>query len=163
MKKEYTQIQEIKLVGITIRTSTALEFNQATAQIGKTMQRFFEEKLQEKMINRKNPGKIFAVYTNYESDLNGAYDYFIGEEVSSFEAVDSELNKLVIPMQKYSRFTSNPGKMPDVVINLWQEIWKMDEKDLGGNRGYIADFEVYDTKNMDPENSVADIYVGIIS
>ncbi len=41
MKKIIEQLPEIKLVGIMARTSTALELNSETAQIGLTMQIFF--------------------------------------------------------------------------------------------------------------------------
>ena len=53
------------------------------------------------------------------------------------------------------------GKMPDVVINAWQQIWKMTSEDFEGNRTYISDFEVYDQRANDPANTSLDIYIGI--
>lgn len=41
MHKVITQLSEIKLIGITARTSNAAEMNADTAKIGITMQRFF--------------------------------------------------------------------------------------------------------------------------
>ncbi len=73
--------------------------NADTAKIGTTMQRFFADKLQDKILNRKTPKKVFAVYTNYESDATGEYTYFLGEEVTSFENIDKEFSTLTIPMQ----------------------------------------------------------------
>lgn len=146
MNKIIEQLPEIKLIGITTITSNAAEMNHDTAKIGAIMQRFFTENMQDKIVNRKNPGKVFSVYTNYESDENGEYTYFLGEEVTSFEDVEENFETLTIPSQTYTKFTSNPGPMPAVVIDMWQDIWKMNVSELGGQRAYIADFEVYDEK-----------------
>ena len=54
-----------------------------------------------------------------------------------------------------------PGKMPEVVISAWQKIWAMKPSDVGRTRKYIADFEVYDERAADPNNSIVDIYIGI--
>lgn len=83
--------------------------NQNTAKIGVTMNKFFASGAQAKIKNRKNPGTIFCVYTNYESDEHGEYTYYIGEEVSDFEDVDSSMEKLVIAASAYAKFTSDAG------------------------------------------------------
>lgn len=161
MHKVITQLSEIKLIGITARTSNAAEMNADTAKIGITMQRFFADKLQDKILNRKTPKKVFSVYTNYESDTTGEYTYFLGEEVTSFENIDKEFSTLTIPVQTYAKFTSDPDQMPKVVIDMWQKIWHMDAAMLGGERAYIADFEIYDERSSDPHNAIVDIYIGI--
>ena len=51
--------------------------------------------------------------------------------------------------------------MPTVCIDMWQNIWKMNASDLGGERAYIADFEVYDERSVDHNNVTLDIYIGI--
>ena len=125
------------------------------------MQRFCMDDMPAKISQRKNPGRVFAVYTNYDNDEHGAYTYFIGEEVHSFERIGSEFETLTIPAQTYIKLTSNPGSMPAVVINLWQNIWSMKPSELGGQRAYVADFEIYDERSQDPSNVVLDIYIGI--
>ena len=162
MNKVITQLSEIKLVGITARTSNAAEMKADTAKIGAIMQQFFAGKLQDKILNRKTPEKVFAVYTNYKSDATGEYTYFLGEEVTSFENIDKEFSTLTIPMQTYAKFTSGPDQMPKVVIDMWQKIWNMDTAMLGGERAYIADFEIYDERSSDLNNAVVDIYIGIL-
>ncbi|KJV62491.1 GyrI-like domain-containing protein [Rickettsia amblyommatis] len=92
--------------------------NTDTAKIGITMQRFFADKLQDKILNRNTPKKVFSVYTNYESDATGEYTYFLGEEVTSFENIDQEFSTLTIPVQTYAKFTSDPDQMPKVVIDM---------------------------------------------
>lgn len=102
------------------------------------------------------------MYTEFESDEHGEYTYFIGEAVDSIQNQDlSQFRTLTIPASDYQKFTTAPGKMPEIVILSWQEIWKMNEKDFGGKRKYLADFEVYDQRAIDPSRSVIDIYIGI--
>lgn len=160
MKKNITKLPEVKLVGISVRTSNELEMNPATAQIGATMQRFFMNNMQAKILNRKNSGRVFAVYTDYESNEHGPYTYFLGEEVTIFDKLDQGFETLVISPQNYMKFTSNPGVMPKVVIDMWQNIWQMTESDFGGQRAYLADFEIYDERSHDSSQAVVDIYIG---
>ncbi len=154
-------LAEIKLVGITARTSNALEMNLETAKIGSTMQKFFSAGMQAQILKRKNPGRVFAVYTNYESDEHGQYTYFLGEEVADFENIPQGFEILTISQQSYVKFTSEPGQIPAVCINMWRNIWKMNAADLGGKRAYIADFEIYDERSQDPQNTILDIYIGL--
>ncbi len=161
MNKTIIKLPEIKLVGITARTSNIQEMNPETSKIGITMQKFFENNMQAKIMERKNPGTVFAVYTNYESDEHGEYTYFLGEEVNAFKGIQPGFELLTIPNQYYVKFTSDPGRMPTVCINMWQNIWKMKAADLGGARAYIADFEIYDQRSQNPEDAVLDIYIGI--
>jgi predicted transcriptional regulator YdeE len=161
MKKIIVELPEIKLVGITTRTDNAGEMNPETAKIGTTMHRFFGGNMQDKIINRKNPGRVYAAYTSYESDEGGKYTYFLGEEVTIFDGTSKEFEMLTIQPQTYVKFTSEAGAMPAVVIDMWHKIWAMDAGDLGGKRAYIADFEIYDERSMDPKNTIVDIYIGI--
>lgn len=163
MKKIITVLPEIKLVGITTRTNNSkiFETDPSSNKIAATVQKYFYNGLGEKISCRKNPGTTFCVYTNYESDMNGDYTYFIGEEVTSFDNVDKEFEMLTIPAQHYAKFTNQPGPMPSVCIDMWKNIWKMNASDLGGERAYIADFEVYDERSHNHDNVTLDIFIGI--
>jgi len=163
MQKTMTQLPEIKLVGITCRTNNAHQFESdpSTNKIAATVQKYFHNALAEKILQRKNPGTTYCVYTNYESDYTGDYTYFIGEAVSSVEKVSEGFETLTIPAQHYSKFTNHPGPMPAVCIDMWQNIWAMTPSDLSGERAYIADFEVYDERSVDHNNVTLDIYIGI--
>lgn len=161
MQKTIIDLQEKKLVGIKTITNNASEMNSATAKIGSQIDRYFQNALAEKILDRKNPGTTYCVYTNYESDYLGDYTYFIGEEVTTFDEVPVGFQTLIIPIQNYAKFTSDPGPMPEVCINMWKAIWSMRPSDLGGERSYIADFEVYDKRSQDHQRVVLDIYIGI--
>lgn len=161
MKKELTSKQEIKLIGLTIRTNNKNEMNPQTSKIGGLAGRFWGQNIANQIPHRKNPGVTLSVYAEYDSNEHGDYTYFIGEEVSSFENIPLELRKLTIPASKYQKFTTLSGTMPEVVINAWQQIWKMTSDDFNGERAYVADFEVYDQRAGDPANTILDIYIGI--
>jgi predicted transcriptional regulator YdeE len=161
MQKTRAKMPEIKLVGITVRTNNKAEFDTATAKIGSCVQHYFHQQVADKIPHRKNPGTTFSVFTDYESDYTGEYTYFIGEEVSSIDDTPEGLESHSIPPQTYIKFTTEPGPMPNVVIDAWQEIWKMSPEDLGGQRRYHTDFEIYDERANDPQNVVLDLYIGL--
>jgi predicted transcriptional regulator YdeE len=161
MKKELAHKSEIKLVGLRVRTNNNNEMNPETSKIGELAGQFWGENIAAQIPHRVNPGVTLSVYTEYESNEHGDYTYFIGEEVGSFDPTPGELQKLTILAGKYQKFTTPSGKMPEVVVNAWREIWTMSRHDFGGERAYVADFEVYDQRAIDPTNTSVDIYIGI--
>lgn len=163
MQKTITTLPAMKLVGISARTNNVnmFEMNPVNNKIAATVQKYFHSGLPEKINNRKKPGVTYCIYTNYESDFTGDYTYFIGEEVDSFDNVPEEFETLIIPTQNYAKFTTDSGPMPMVCISAWQKIWTMTPAEFGGERAYIADFEVYDERALDHQNVVLDIYIGI--
>ena len=161
MKKEIANKSEIKLIGLSVRTNNNNEVSPQTSKIGNLMGYYWNHNIASQISDRKNPGVTLSVYTEYDSNEHGDYTYFLGEEVSDFENIPQELQALTIPAGKYQKFTTLAGKMPEVVINAWQQIWQMSAKDFGSERAYVADFEVYDQRATDPANAVLDIYIGI--
>lgn len=161
MKSEIITKPLFKLVGLHVVTNNADEQNPNTAKIGPLIQRYLSENVSARIPHRENPGVLYSVYTDYESDYQGNYTYLIGEEVFSFEDAPSDCRCVIVPTSQYQRFTTPAGKMPDIVIQAWQSIWSMSAEALGGTRRYLADFEVYDHRAHDPLNAVADIYIGI--
>lgn len=161
MKTTILKLPPIKFVGITARTNNKSEMDPSQAQIGQTVQNYFQKGLANRIQARMNPGRTLCAYTHYESDFTGDYTYFIGEEITHFHDIEPGFQTLMIPAQTYVKFTSDPGPMPHVCIDLWQKIWAMEAVDLGGRRAYVADFEVYDGRSLDPKKTVLDIYIGV--
>lgn len=164
MHKTIVQLPEKKLVGITTtRTNNKhlFESDPSTNKVAMIVQKYFHQGLAEKISARKNPGTTLCVYSQYESDFNGDFTYFIGEEVTELNSIAEGFETLIIPAQKYAKFTSEPGPMPMVCIDMWKAIWKMSDADLGGKRAYLADFEVYDERSADHSRVVMDICIGI--
>ncbi len=162
MQQIITEREEIQLVGICVRTNNVQERDQIKGLIFPCIQRYFHGALWNQIPNRVKPGTTFCAYTDYESDLNGDYTYFVGEEVSSLAAPLPEgFSTLVIPKQTYAKFTTQPAPMPNVIINAWNTVWGLSPKALGGPRNYQTDFEIYDERAADHQNIVLDLYIGI--
>lgn len=163
MKKQMTQLGEIKLVGLTARTNNRDEIVPEKSKIAALAGAYWGGQEGNNIQHRVTPGVTYAVYTDYESDENGEYTYFIGEAVDSFDGQDTErFETLTIPASHYQTFTTPTGPMPDIVIAAWQEIWQMQQPEgFGGKRRYIADFEVYDARAADPSAASIDVYIGV--
>lgn len=161
MKQTKITLPEIKLMGITARTNNEAEMNLPKARIGALLAQYHGDSIPKKTPNRLTPNKGFCAYTNYDSNEDGDYTFFIGEEVDEFSNTSPDLTSLTIPNQSYIRFTTEAGPMPQIVIQAWQKIWGMTSEDLGGERSYITDFEVYDERAADLTNAVVDIYIGL--
>ena len=161
MKKTQVKTDEIKLMGLKIRTNNQKEFNPETAQIESCVMRYFTEGWNNKIPHLKNPNTTRCAYTEYESDDKGDYTFFVGAEVSAVDRIPEGLDFLAIPAQTYIKFTTESGPMPDVVIEAWQKIWKMSPDELGGTRSFKADFEVYDERAQSRQNTILDIYIGV--
>ncbi|MBX9977929.1 MAG: GyrI-like domain-containing protein [Alphaproteobacteria bacterium] len=163
VKKVITDRPEMKLVGISVRTNNAhiFEADPTTNPIALTVQKYFHQGLPANIQNKKTPGITYCAYTDYESDYNGDYTYFIGEEVTSFEDVPEGMTTHTIPAQTYAKFTSDSGPMPKVCVELWQKIWFMEQQNQMEKRRYGTDFEVYDERAADHANVTLDIYIAL--
>jgi predicted transcriptional regulator YdeE len=158
MKKILISLPEIKLLGIQTVTNNQDEFS-GNGKIGPFINNYFANNIAGSILNKKNPGIAFFVYSDYQDKHHGDYKYFIGEEVLSYEGQSHDLCNLSLPQQEYIRFTTKSGPAFEVVPEAWQKIWQMDDKELGGKRSYMADFEIYHQKNED--EVIVDIYVGV--
>ena len=148
------------VVGIEVRTSNAKEMT-AEGVIGKQWQKFFQDGVAQKVPNKAD-SNVYAVYSDYASDRNGEYAFLIGVKVRDKSVVPSGMVLKTIPAGNYAVLTSEKGPAAEVVPAAWQQIWALEEKaQLGGSRAYKADFEVYDQRTADPQNSQIDIYVGL--
>ena len=162
MNKEKIALESLKLVGLIARTNNKNEMTPDKGKIGPLNNQYWSNQIGNNFKHRANPGVTYCVYTDFESDENGEYTYFIGEEVNSFDDQDiSTFSTLTIEPSLYQKFTTEAGPMPDVVINAWQNIWQMDNNNFQGKRTYLADFEVYDQRAANPAKVVVDIYIGI--
>lgn len=161
MDKSQVTLRDMNVMGLSMRTSFQAECNPATSKIVQTVGRYWQEGVAATIPHRKNPGVLYAAYTAYESDYLGGYTYFIGEEVTSIDVIPEGLSALVIPAGTYTKLTTPPGPLPQVIIEAWKKIWGFTEADLGGSRLYHTDFEVYDERARDPRQTVADIYIGV--
>ena len=138
------------VIGIQIRTSNAKEVTGGGA-IPKQWDRFVKEGIADKI-----PNKVDS------SDHNGEYDFIIGMKVSSVSGIPPGMVAKKVPSGRYAVITSAQGPVAQVVPKAWQQVWSLeDNKQLGGARAYKADFELYDQRSQNPQDSQVDLYVGL--
>jgi len=147
------------VVGISIRTSNAEEMS-GRGLIPQQWDHFMKEGLLNKIPNKVD-SNILAVYSDYESDANGAYTFMIGARVRSANDLPQGMVDQKVPAGRYAVFTSEKGFVGKVVPQTWSRIWAVAKSSPAGKRAYRADFEVYDHRASDPQNAQVDIYVGI--
>lgn len=125
-------ITSFKVCGLQVKTRNSNEFNRDTAQIPTLWQQFAQSEL------AKNPS-CFGVYSDYESDANGAYHVTVG---IPDEGVHSDLANITIHAGNYLVF-KNRGAMPTAVIETWHQIWDYFAKKPEYERSFMTDFETY--------------------
>lgn len=147
------------VIGTSARTSNAKEMT-PDGIIGKHWGRLMQEGLLGKIPNKADKA-IVAVYTDYASDHNGGYTYVLGARVSSDAEVPAGMVAKKIPAGRYAVFTTEKGPAAKVVPEAWMRINSLAKSAVGGDRVYGADFEIYDERAADPQNSQVDVWVGI--
>ena len=163
MQKKRVSLPSFRLCGIKVRTSYTKELDAQTSLISLCVQTYFHGQLAQALSNRVRPGVTYSAYCEYQTDYKGEYTYFIGEEVDADQDIPHGFTELIVPGQTYVRYTTDKGPMPTVVHNAWRTIWKESPADLGGARAYHVDFEVYDERAENPQATILDVYVGVVS
>jgi len=154
MDYKEVHLDEAIIVGISTRTTN--KDNKSADDLYKLWDRFFKEGAAGK-IPHPLDNEILNIYTDYENEDQGEYTAFVGKRVS--KAVKKNLQKgliiSAIPAGKYIVFDAK-GRLPECVTEAWELI-----RELGFDRAYTADFDVYGTKTIDPDNAEVSIYVSI--
>ena len=148
------ELSAFTFLGIAARTNNANEMS-GHGIIGAMWRRVMSEKLIEKIPNRAD-SNIIAMYSDYESDANGEYTFLIGSKVTSADSVPAGMVLKQVPRSSYAVFTSEKGPVWEVIPKVWQKIWSTPLE-----RTFLSDFEVYDERAADPQNAVAEVWVGI--
>ena len=159
VKPKAVQQEAFMVVGIAVRTSNAEQMTPARP-IGKQWERLMGEGLLATIPNKAD-AKIIAVYTNYASDKDGEYTYLLGARVTKVENLPAGMTARNIPAGRYAVFTSERGPVQKIVVETWQRVWATPKNELGGDRSYKADFEVYDERAQNPADALVDLYIGV--
>ena len=146
------------VAGIEGRTSNAKEAT-ADGVIGKHWQKFFQNGVLQKIPNKVD-GNIYAVYSDYASDRNGEYSLTIGAKVPDGSQAPPGLVLKTVIAGSYTVVTSEKGPVAKVVVAAWQRVWAMEDKHELAPRAFKTDYELYDQRAADPQNSQADLYIG---
>lgn len=148
--------KEFSVIGSFAETTNAAEMK-GEGVIGQLWERFYHDEIRHTIPNKMNTS-ILALYTNYESDETGKYSFGIGAEVEQNTTVPEGLEKVVVPEANYIIFTTRKGPVHEVVVEAWKEIWEWSKTN---ERAFLTDFELYDERATDPENSQIDIYISV--
>jgi predicted transcriptional regulator YdeE len=160
LKPRIVEQDGFTVIGIEAQTRNAAEMT-GGGIIPRQWGRFVKEGLRDRIPN-KIDGNILAVYTGYASNHDGDYDYLLGARISNGSEAPAGMVVKVIPKSRYAVLTTDRGPVAKVVSEAWKKIWELEgAHGLGGQRAYKADFEIYDERSHDPDNSQVDIYVGI--
>jgi predicted transcriptional regulator YdeE len=152
--------KEFSIIGIEARTNNVKEMT-GDGVIPKQWEKFIKEGILQKISNKADP-TIFVVYTDYASNRNGDYTYVIGAKVSDVSTVPPGMVVEKVPTGRYAVLTSAKGQVQKIVPEAWRQIWSLEDKSqLGGPRAYKTDFEVYDQRSQNPQDSQVDLYIGI--
>ncbi|MBP0723992.1 AraC family transcriptional regulator [Bacillus sp. RG28] len=150
------KLEGFNFVGSSSRTSNNAEM-QGEGVIPTQWENFYKKQVLQTIPNKKN-SSLIALYTNYDSDENGEYTFGIGAEVIECDVIPEGLVKIDLPESSYIIFTSRKGPVQEVVVEAWQEIWEWSKNN---KRAFTADFELYDERALDPQNSQVDIYISV--
>jgi predicted transcriptional regulator YdeE len=160
MQPKIIEGKEFSVIGIEARTNNAREMTN-DGVIPRQWGKFYAEGIVGKIPNKAD-SNTYAVYTDYASDRNGDYTFFIGVKVSDTSTIPAGMVAKRVPSGKFAVLVTARGPVQKVVPQAWQQIWSLEDKSqLGGARSYKTDFEVYDQRSHDPKDSQVDIYVGI--
>jgi predicted transcriptional regulator YdeE len=157
--KVLDRVEGFTVIGISVRTNNGKE-KTPDGEIGKAWQRLSQEKFLNNIPNKADKN-IVAVYSDYASDKDGDYTFILGAKVTLDKQVPVGMIAIKILPGRYAKFTSEKGPAYKVVPDVWKRIWETPNSSPNGTRTYKTDFEVYDQRAIDPENSQVDVYVGI--
>lgn len=140
------------IVGISVRTSN--QNGQSQADIGKLWQQFYSGDVAGKVAG-KLTDDLYCLYTDYESDHNGAYTTVLGYKVDGQTQTPDGLVRVIIPAGTYGCYTSE-GKLPGCVIDTWQHIWQ-----TVTDRSFVADFDVYGPDAQDSDHAIVQTFLSL--
>jgi predicted transcriptional regulator YdeE len=129
------------VMGIEARTTNEREMN-GQGSIGTLWARFYAEKVGTRIPNRADESTV-VVYTDYESDENGAYTVVIGAQVLSVDPIPAGMTWRSVPAGRYAVFEANEGPVAETVMEAWRRVW-IELPASGSRRTYRADVEVYE-------------------
>ncbi len=136
------QLDRKTLIGMSTRTTNQNEMNPETAKIGALWQSFDKDV----SVDYKNGERVYGVYTNYASDMNGEFTVF-----AAYDGKVSDNNKLkevTIEAGKYLCFeaiaqTEDDAGRVQAIIKTWGRVWQYFSDKPEYQRAYTTDFEFY--------------------
>jgi predicted transcriptional regulator YdeE len=147
------------VAGYQVRTNNMNEMN-GRSEIGPLWERFYRQSLGAQIPHRADAATI-VVYSDYASDENGDYNYLLGARVSAVDHLPASMSFRRIVPGHYTVLTTARGPLVEMVQAEWKRIWTMQPADLGGQRAFLTDYEVYDSRSANPQQAQVEIHIGL--
>lgn len=161
MKATIEDRAPMQIVGVEIRTNNALEMS-GKGKIPTLWKHVRSESLLDAVPQVAEPGTILAVYSDYQNGAEGDYSFLVGVQITRTDgAVPAGMISKSIPASRVAKLTTAVGSLPDIVIQLWQQIWKMSPSELGGRRQFGVDIERYDARAKDDSHARVEVTLSI--
>lgn len=143
MTPSLVQVPPFRVVGIAARTSRRDESEPVRARIGALWDQFFTESWERQLPGPGADGRLYGVYSAYETDPQGAFDVTVG--VSAAVQADPPVGAARVAVQPgdYLVFR-NQGPMPQMVMDAWNAAWRYFEAHPEVRRRFDTDFECYE-------------------
>ncbi len=142
--------------GPSTRTCNSDESDPGLARIGALWQSYMQAGGPTAVGGALDAPVTVAVYTDYESNHDGAYTLVVGAPIVHPSEPQADHTAVHIPDGSYLLFTS-VGSMPEALIVTWQEVLDYFEGGTPYVRTYRSDFELHDASAADR----VEIYVGV--
>jgi len=101
-------------------------------------------RIMQATIPHRADNDLVALYTDYESDHNGAYTFILGAKVCEVGELHEGMVVKQVPGAAYTIYDVPPGPPQTVVARTWQKIWT----DETLNRAFTTDFELYTDRKI---------------
>lgn len=146
-------IQPFKIIGIGVRTTN--ENNQAAQEIAALWQRFMHDNVLATIPNKVDD-TVYSLYTDYEGDHTQPYTALLGCKVENLDEIPEGMLGKSFEGGSYVKTTAQGDLMKGLIVNHWSKIWEM-----GLDRTFTADFEVFGEKAQNPTDAEVDFYVAV--
>ena len=150
---EKVKIEPFELIGISIRTTN--ENGQAAKEIAELWGKFISKNILNAIPNKVDP-TVYSLYTDYEGDHTQPYTAILGCKVETLKSIPDGMIGKSLAGGSYVKSTAKGDLMKGLVVNHWSKIFEM-----GLNRTYIADFEIFSERAQNPSDAEVDFYVGV--
>ena len=148
MQPQLRRREAFSVAGLTTRTCNRDERNPQSARIGKLWDQFFDECAYEAPL-RVAAMRLYGLSSSYESGHDGAFAMTAGV------AVAGEPATVHIEAGDYLVF-SGQGRMPQMVLAVWDAVWQYFDEHPEIRRTYRSDFESYGGPDQ------VDIHIGVL-
>ena len=147
------KIEPFKIIGISVRTTN--ENGRAAKEIAELWGKFMSVNISDAIPN-KIDNTVYSIYTDYESDHTKPYTAILGCKVENFDTIPDGMIGKSFDGGNYVKLSAKGDLTKGLIVNKWSQIWEM-----GLERLFTADFEVFGEKAQNPLNAEIDFLIAV--